>query len=567
MRPHRPSNFARRTALFFLTLSVPAVTKGAATVIAISQPSGSTGTIQWVFESPDINDSGQTAFSPILRNIGRSLLLHEGTANTELIRQGNPAPDGNGMFFSFANDPVLNNAGQVAFRGGIRQTSGGFNDDIGVFLADEENVVQIAREGNSVPDQAFVFDNFQYPVLNENGHVAFQALLRNSGFRYGIYRSVGTTLEEVARFDQLRPDGMGIFGYFGGVGINNPGQLAFLATDPSQSNEGPYLHLYVESNGTLTEIARQGQSAPGANTSFHSFPWQSFALNDLGDLVFHANVLTQGSTTKKGIYLSAGSAIVPIVQEGDAIPNGAGTFTELIDWWTPSLNSHGETVFWARFTDGGAEHDGLFIGSADGVVEVARDDTPAPDGAGTVGADFSGITEINDAGQFAFTAWDYPDPNGRAAYFFDGIELSTIARLGQPLAGSTLDRFTSNSGGDQININASGQVVFQFELADDRTGILKFTPDNPLPGDFNQDGAVDAADYVVWRRSGGTQGAFQTWRANFGRSADNGSATSIASSPAAPEPASLVLVLCALAWRSTTRQPSNRKAFLCCVNT
>ena len=40
------------------------------------------------------------------------------------------------------------------------------------------------------------------------------------------------------------------------------------------------------------------------------------------------------------------------------------------------------------------------------------------------------------------------------------------------------------------------------------------------PGDFNQDGVVDAADYVVWRKSpstfGGDPNGYNTWRTNFG---------------------------------------------------
>ena len=38
-----------------------------------------------------------------------------------------------------------------------------------------------------------------------------------------------------------------------------------------------------------------------------------------------------------------------------------------------------------------------------------------------------------------------------------------------------------------------------------------------MPGDFNQDGEVDAADYVVWRRNGGPQADYETWRANIGK--------------------------------------------------
>ena len=40
------------------------------------------------------------------------------------------------------------------------------------------------------------------------------------------------------------------------------------------------------------------------------------------------------------------------------------------------------------------------------------------------------------------------------------------------------------------------------------------------PGDYDGDGDVDAADYVLWRKdpaaNGGTPDGYDTWRANFG---------------------------------------------------
>ena len=59
-----------------------------------------------------------------------------------------------------------------------------------------------------------------------------------------------------------------------------------------------------------------------------------------------------------------------------------------------------------------------------------------------------------------------------------------------------------------------------------------------LPGDFNHDDVVDAADYVVWRRNDGTPDDYNAWRANFGATA--GSAATAGLSGAAhfsvPEP-------------------------------
>ncbi len=65
-----------------------------------------------------------------------------------------------------------------------------------------------------------------------------------------------------------------------------------------------------------------------------------------------------------------------------------------------------------------------------------------------------------------------------------------------------------------------------------------------LSGDFNYDGTVDAADYVIWRDTdvGGAAG-YADWRANFGKSyAAPGSGAGIGSA-AVPEPAGAILLL------------------------
>jgi arylsulfatase A-like enzyme len=66
-----------------------------------------------------------------------------------------------------------------------------------------------------------------------------------------------------------------------------------------------------------------------------------------------------------------------------------------------------------------------------------------------------------------------------------------------------------------------------------------------LGGDFNHDGKVDSADYVVWRKTGtGGEQGYQAWRANFGNSVaglnqsipDGGLAAAI------PEPATWIMI-------------------------
>lgn len=87
--------------------------------------------------------------------------------------------------------------------------------------------------------------------------------------------------------------------------------------------------------------------------------------------------------------------------------------------------------------------------------------------------------------------------------------------------------------------------------------------DVPLPGDFNGNDVVDAADYTVWRDHMGSTddsvlngngdgvagvgpGDFDLWKANFGDVPGGGGGSSLAAS-AVPEPGTWLLGLCALA--------------------
>jgi hypothetical protein len=75
-------------------------------------------------------------------------------------------------------------------------------------------------------------------------------------------------------------------------------------------------------------------------------------------------------------------------------------------------------------------------------------------------------------------------------------------------------------------------------------------PPDDLPGDFNFDAVVDAADYVVWRKGLGieyTQGDFNTWRSNFGQTGGGSGGSAFASGPAVPEPSSFAIGCVALA--------------------
>ncbi|MCI0331896.1 MAG: autotransporter-associated beta strand repeat-containing protein [Planctomycetes bacterium] len=79
------------------------------------------------------------------------------------------------------------------------------------------------------------------------------------------------------------------------------------------------------------------------------------------------------------------------------------------------------------------------------------------------------------------------------------------------------------------------------------TGLLNVSVGPGLPGDYNGDGTVDQADYVLWRKDpashGGNPAGYNTWVQNFGEPGGAGAG----GGGAVPEPTSVAMVVIAVA--------------------
>jgi hypothetical protein len=90
-----------------------------------------------------------------------------------------------------------------------------------------------------------------------------------------------------------------------------------------------------------------------------------------------------------------------------------------------------------------------------------------------------------------------------------------------------------------------------------------------VPGDYNNNGAVDAADYVLWRNGGplanevdapGTiNGAdYAAWRARFGNPSGSGGGSDASANAPVPEPATVVMLILAAAVSTARKQRGKR---------
>jgi hypothetical protein len=78
-----------------------------------------------------------------------------------------------------------------------------------------------------------------------------------------------------------------------------------------------------------------------------------------------------------------------------------------------------------------------------------------------------------------------------------------------------------------------------------------------INADYNGNGVVDAADFVVWRKADGSQAGYDSWRANFARTATAGLLAGVT----VPEPANQMLLILGAALGRWRRHRSPRECY------
>jgi len=162
---------------------------------------------------------------------------------------------------------------------------------------------------------------------------------------------------------------------------------------------------------------------------------------------------------------------------------------------------------------------------------VFNNNKPDPGGSCCTG----GPLDINNGGALLYPGWDVEFEEREW-----GVPLDALWSANEPL-GPTFPNPTFNF------------ILWTDQGLTDVTDVITYAlamPPAGLPGDFNEDGAVNAADYVVWRTNDGSPAGFEEWRTNFGRT--SGSAAQVVGS--VPEPATASLLLATLLLLPTRRR-------------
>jgi hypothetical protein len=178
---------------------------------------------------------------------------------------------------------------------------------------------------------------------------------------------------------------------------------------------------------------------------------------------------------------------------------------------------------------------------------------------------FDYVEIMSEGGSLDLAGWSSLDDQNATGMWIEAGGASASALVEASITGG----YTLNAGGMlplgflyNEGINAE-DVDFEIRRAagpadrtfDQLVTYVGVAPPQGVPGDFNDDDKVDAADYVVWRKHRGTmtmlpndngiggtvgQAHFDLWRANFGEMLMPGGGSGGQS--AVPEPTTMVLL-------------------------
>jgi T5SS/PEP-CTERM-associated repeat protein len=176
-------------------------------------------------------------------------------------------------------------------------------------------------------------------------------------------------------------------------------------------------------------------------------------------------------------------------------------------------------------------------------------------------AEYDGALEIEIGGLLADIDYDQINHNiGSGVAQLGGTLNVSLLNSFMPQSGDAFDILTAVGGvsgtfASMVLPALSGNLFWNIIYGSNSIELAVATAS--LPGDFDANGVVDAADYAVWRKGLGsiyTQDNYDVWRANFGQTSGAGSSLASAKSQlAVPEPAASTCLLMALAvtrfWR------------------
>ena len=454
-------------------------------VVASGQPAPGGGAFS-LFFGASINQADQIAFEGFLPTGGTGIYLYSGGTITKIIAPGDTFADGG--VFAFADPPVINDAGQIAFAG-ISNFSAA---DGGVFLFSGGQLTVVVQRGIPVGAGTFL-DPTLTVSLNNAGQIAVTGFITNFTSLIGtsVFLFSNDQLIALEVPGQTAPDGDTFTDSLEvGAEINTAGEVIFIGNETQRGNT-----LYRFSQGQLAQVVGQGDTIPrqpqfafpiavgiGGNDtvliSDSTFPGGSgaYRARSLHQASVAAHIGQQASADgvidflfqfamnrENQVVLGANMSNIPVGTFGNEalLLNSSGGLTVLADRFSDvepqspvAINNLGDVAFGGFVPASGQQ--GLFLDSSGQITLLVDHATPLPTGGTLTTVE---NPSLNVQKQVAFLSeFSFPSPN--AIYLSSAGQITALARDGDPAPGG--GNFSIPFGNSRFGpvTNDNGQVAF-----------------------------------------------------------------------------------------------------------
>jgi hypothetical protein len=224
----------------------------------------------------------------------------------------------------------------------------------------------------------------------------------------------------------------------------------------------------IHTKADIFPLVLTGDAIPGTpNFRFIGFSGRT-TVNTSGTVAFRASFVDPATgLTEQGFFKIAGGQVVPVMLEGQPLPDVPGrSFGSAL--FGPWINNNGDILF-AAYTNERVPPQvtvfptfvGVFLESRGALRRIVDYNTPVPGSAGDPFSRFYESLQINDKGDVAFYG---QGANVQGIFLVSQGVLQPVAVTGsggaQPLGQSGLNSFSLNNRGDIAFISSLGLTVF-----------------------------------------------------------------------------------------------------------
>ena len=405
-----------------------------------------------------------------------------------------------GIVFRNVVSPVINQAGQVAFRGRVQGPGYVDDNDDGIWFDTNGTLNLVAGLGNLAPgfSQDGVFEVVENPTISDDGRIGFGGEVSGPGFdetnNRGIWIGPAGSLDLFAKTGQPAPGAAvgEVYRYLWYFVLDGSGHTTLRPTTGLAGSSDLAISISSDVSGPLTEVVSISTPVPGESNDIIFGLLTDPRMNSTGQIIFntiHLDTSLDADPSKKdgAVWVVNNGVFDQVARSGQPAPGvETGGLFSGYPFGTPTINNAGQVAFTGRFeVPGGGSGFGLWVGEPSSLSFITGTGEQVPGmESGVTFASLSSSPILNGTGQVVFRA-DLTGPgidntNRTSIWLWDGDNLRLIAREGVAIPDTFLSAKFQTFYDTGITINEQGQVAFIADVTGRSQGIWYTDPSGSL---------------------------------------------------------------------------------------